>query len=264
MRHPLALIAPGRHLPGHLLLTLSVLLCGHAQAQDQTQRTIASKIVQAFPSTQVVPCPEQYERSLKLGKSICLLDPGKTSNRLFSDIKERFKGNLVSLDTFRFVAWKTSTRVYPIRQYNYLPVIFISVQDAVPTATPPALPTGYRPTQQAARAAGSTPGATYARLDDVKPLTQVTARGNELYFNKKGHTVHLTVGKMTGTLNGKPIQLTGKPFRMGEVIYVPAGSMRSFGCDVQGTYGQVDSGYLNVTCTTATGTRSHVIPTWRF
>ena len=60
---------------------------GVAQAQDQTQRMIAGKIVQAFPSTQVVPCPEQYERSLKLGKSICLLDPSKTSNQLFTNIK---------------------------------------------------------------------------------------------------------------------------------------------------------------------------------
>ena len=237
---------------------------GVAQAQDQTQRMIAGRIVQAFPSTQVVPCPEQYERSLKLGKSICLLDPRKTSNQLFTNIKTRFKSNLVALDSFRFVAWKTSTRVYPIRQYNFLPVIFISVQDAVPTATPPALPTGYHPTAQAARAAGSTPGATYARLEDVKPLTQVTVKGPELYFNKKGSTVHLTLGKLTGTLNGKPLTLTGKPFRLGGEIYVPAGSMRSFGCDVQGTYGQVDSGYLKVTCTTATGTRSHVLPTWRF
>ena len=200
---------------GRLLSALVLALSSTAHAQDATQRAIASKIVQVFPSTQVVPCPEQYERSLKLGKSICLLDPSKTSNQLFNDIKSRFRANLVSLDAFRFVAWKTPTRVYPIRQYSFLPVIFISVQDAIPTATPPALPTDYRPTQKAARAAGSTPGATYARLEDVKPLTQVTVKGNELYFNKKGHTVHLTIGKLTGTLNGKPVTLAGKPFRLG-------------------------------------------------
>ena len=58
---------------------------GVAQAQDQTQRMIAGRIVQAFPSTQVVPCPEQYERSLKLGKSICL--PGGLTNFMREDVK---------------------------------------------------------------------------------------------------------------------------------------------------------------------------------
>lgn len=162
------------------------------------------------------------------------------------------------------MAWKSGTRVYPIRQYNFLPQVFISVQDGVPTATPPALPSDYRPDRQAATRAGSTPGATYSALADLKPLTQISVRGNDLYFNKKGHTVHMKVGSQRATLNGKPVALTGKPFRMNGETYVPAGALRLFGCTVQGTYGQVDSGYLKATCTTATGTSSHVIPTWRF
>lgn len=60
---------------------LSVLLIGStlANAQDQTQQVIAKRIVQAFPDTQIVPCPTQYTQSLKLGKSTkasaCLTRP---------------------------------------------------------------------------------------------------------------------------------------------------------------------------------------------